>query len=162
MEWGKESVRCTTDVGDERWRRADWSKGVPGRGENLDKNNANGAGRGPSRSCISGFVAWEGAWACGPSPASDDPFAHSAIDFTFIVTTINMRITYKAAKREKTLRERGLDLRRAREVFDGKHITVVDDRRTMASCGSSLPDGWTAAWSASSGRLEAVRTVLFL
>jgi uncharacterized protein len=56
-------------------------------------------------------------------------FAHPAIDFTFIVTTINMRITYNAAKREKTLRERGLDFGRASEVFDGKHLTVVDDRR---------------------------------
>jgi uncharacterized DUF497 family protein len=40
-----------------------------------------------------------------------------------------MRITCIAAKREKTFRERGLDFRRAREVFDGKHLTVVDDRR---------------------------------
>ena len=40
-----------------------------------------------------------------------------------------MRITCNRAKREKTLRERGLDFRRAREVFDSRHLTFVDDRR---------------------------------
>lgn len=52
-----------------------------------------------------------------------------SIDFDFIVTTINMRITCNSAKRAKTLQERGLDFRRAREVFDRAHVTVVDDRR---------------------------------
>ena len=40
-----------------------------------------------------------------------------------------MRITCDSAKRGKTLAERGLDLRRAREVFDGVHLTRPDDRR---------------------------------
>ena len=40
-----------------------------------------------------------------------------------------MRITFDPAKRAKALAERGLDFRRALEVFDGLHMTVVDDRR---------------------------------
>ncbi|HVY81647.1 MAG TPA: BrnT family toxin [Steroidobacteraceae bacterium] len=39
-----------------------------------------------------------------------------------------MRITYNRRKREKTLAERGLDFRRAKEVFDGAHLTREDDR----------------------------------
>jgi uncharacterized DUF497 family protein len=39
-----------------------------------------------------------------------------------------MRITCNQAKREQTLRTRGLDLRRAREVFAGPHFTRVDER----------------------------------
>ena len=39
-----------------------------------------------------------------------------------------MRITCNRAKRERTLRERGLDLRRAKEIFAGPHFTRVDDR----------------------------------
>src|SRR5262249_54422840 len=39
-----------------------------------------------------------------------------------------MRITYNPGKREKTLAERGLDFRRAMEVFDGPHLTREDDR----------------------------------
>jgi uncharacterized protein len=39
-----------------------------------------------------------------------------------------MRITYNRRKREKTLAERGLDFRRAKEVFDGSHLTREDDR----------------------------------
>jgi len=39
-----------------------------------------------------------------------------------------MRITYNRVKREKTLAERGLDFRRAKELFDGAHFTREDDR----------------------------------
>lgn len=40
-----------------------------------------------------------------------------------------MRITCNPAKREQTLRERGLDMRRAKEVFAGPHLTRRDDRQ---------------------------------
>jgi len=39
-----------------------------------------------------------------------------------------MRITFDPLKRQRTLRERGLDMRRAREVFAGIHFTRADDR----------------------------------
>lgn len=39
-----------------------------------------------------------------------------------------MRITFNRKKCERTLRERGLDMRRAKEVFAGLHLTHVDDR----------------------------------
>jgi uncharacterized DUF497 family protein len=39
-----------------------------------------------------------------------------------------MRITCDPRKRERTLRERGLDMRRAKEVFAGVHLTRADDR----------------------------------
>lgn len=40
-----------------------------------------------------------------------------------------MRITFDPAKRAKTLQERGLDFKRAREVFDGAHLTRPDNRK---------------------------------
>lgn len=40
-----------------------------------------------------------------------------------------MQITFDPAKREKTLFERGLDFRRAKEVFAGVHLTRADERR---------------------------------
>ena len=40
-----------------------------------------------------------------------------------------MRVTCDPAKRQRTLRERGLDMTRAREVFASLHLTRVDDRR---------------------------------
>ena len=40
-----------------------------------------------------------------------------------------MRITCNAAKREQTLRDRGLDMRRAKVVFAGLHFTRADDRQ---------------------------------
>ncbi len=40
-----------------------------------------------------------------------------------------MRITCNPEKRNETLRDRGLDLRRAGEVFAGLHFTRVDNRR---------------------------------
>ena len=39
-----------------------------------------------------------------------------------------MRITCDAAKRQRTLLERGLDMRRAKEIFAGLHLTHADDR----------------------------------
>lgn len=39
-----------------------------------------------------------------------------------------MRITCDPEKRLQTLQERGLDMRRAGEVFAGLHLTRVDDR----------------------------------
>lgn len=39
-----------------------------------------------------------------------------------------MRVTCDPAKRLQTLQERGLDMRRAGEVFAGLHLTRVDDR----------------------------------
>ena len=40
-----------------------------------------------------------------------------------------MRITYDPGKRERTLRERGLDFERAEEVFAGLTIDMPDLRR---------------------------------
>ncbi len=40
-----------------------------------------------------------------------------------------MPIEFDAAKREATLRARGLDMARAGEVFAGATLTVEDDRR---------------------------------
>ena len=39
-----------------------------------------------------------------------------------------MKIEFDQAKRDKTLRERGLDFARAVEVFDGIHFTGQDKR----------------------------------
>lgn len=39
-----------------------------------------------------------------------------------------MRITCDPAKRQQTLGERGLDMRRAKEVVAGPHLTRKDDR----------------------------------
>ena len=39
-----------------------------------------------------------------------------------------MRITCDPAKRKRTLAERGLDMRRAKEVFAGTYFTRADDR----------------------------------
>jgi uncharacterized DUF497 family protein len=53
-------------------------------------------------------------------------------------------ITFDAAKREKTLRKRGLDFRRAKEVFEGVHLTRADDRRDYGEprfiCAGKLGD----------------------
>jgi uncharacterized DUF497 family protein len=39
-----------------------------------------------------------------------------------------MRVTYDPAKRRRTLLERGLDMRRAKEVFADFHLTRTDER----------------------------------
>jgi uncharacterized DUF497 family protein len=40
-----------------------------------------------------------------------------------------MKITFDPAKRDLTLRRRGLDFVRADELFAGRTATIVDDRR---------------------------------
>jgi uncharacterized DUF497 family protein len=40
-----------------------------------------------------------------------------------------MEIDYPHPKRDVTLSERGLDMARAAEIFDGATLTVVDDRK---------------------------------
>ena len=40
-----------------------------------------------------------------------------------------MEIDYPPPKRDATLAERGLDMVRAAEIFDGATLTVVDDRK---------------------------------
>lgn len=52
-----------------------------------------------------------------------------------------MRITFDAVKREKTLRERGLDFARARVLFDGLAITLPDQRQDYGE-----PRFITAGW----------------
>jgi uncharacterized protein len=39
-----------------------------------------------------------------------------------------MSIVFDPAKRDQTLRERGLDFARCGQVFDGPHLTVEDSR----------------------------------
>jgi hypothetical protein len=39
-----------------------------------------------------------------------------------------MDIEYPPAKRDATLAERGLDMARAAEIFDGATLTIEDDR----------------------------------
>ena len=55
-----------------------------------------------------------------------------------------MRITYNRHKHEKALVERGLDFRRAREVFDGAHLTREDDRIDYGEL-RFITVGWLAA-----------------
>ncbi len=43
-----------------------------------------------------------------------------------------MRITYDPDKRQKTLQARGLDFKRAKEVFAGHHFTLQDTRYDYA------------------------------
>jgi hypothetical protein len=40
-----------------------------------------------------------------------------------------MKIDYPHPKRDVTLAERGLDMARGAEIFDGATLTVVDDRK---------------------------------
>lgn len=40
-----------------------------------------------------------------------------------------MKITFDEAKRARTLAERGLDFATVSEVFNGRHMTVEDDRQ---------------------------------
>ena len=39
-----------------------------------------------------------------------------------------MKVEFDAAKRAETLEQRGLDMARAAEVFDGTTLTIEDDR----------------------------------
>lgn len=52
-----------------------------------------------------------------------------------------MRITFDRTKRDKTLKERGLDFHRCREVFVTPHLTRADDRREYGE-----PRFITAGW----------------
>jgi uncharacterized protein len=52
-----------------------------------------------------------------------------------------VQITFDQAKRDKTLAERGLDFRSAKEVFERAHLTRSDDRR-----GYGEPRFITAGW----------------
>ena len=52
-----------------------------------------------------------------------------------------MRASFDAAKRDETLRERGLDMAHAGEVFRGLHLTRVDDREDYGE-----PRYVTAGW----------------
>ncbi len=52
-----------------------------------------------------------------------------------------MRVTFDPAKRMQTLQERGLDMRRAGEVFAGPHFTRPDDRRDYGEV-RSITVGW--------------------
>ncbi|MDN2717763.1 BrnT family toxin [Janthinobacterium sp. SUN120] len=52
-----------------------------------------------------------------------------------------MRITFDAVKREKTLRDRGLDFARAHVVFGGLTITLPDQRQDYGE-----PRFITASW----------------
>ncbi len=40
-----------------------------------------------------------------------------------------MEIEFDPEKRVMTLAERGLDMARAVEIFDGDHLTIIDDRK---------------------------------
>jgi uncharacterized DUF497 family protein len=52
-----------------------------------------------------------------------------------------VRITCDPAKHQRTLRERGLDMLRAGEVFSGPHFTRKDDRQDYGE-----PRFITAGW----------------
>jgi hypothetical protein len=76
------------------------------------------------------------------------------------VATINtMRITFDHAKRQQALRERGLDFRQAKEVFDGPHLTRSDPmiERTTANRATSAPESCLSGSSSSFGRRAARR-----
>ncbi len=40
-----------------------------------------------------------------------------------------MKVEFDAAKRQKTLEHRGLDMARAAEIFAGPTLTIADDRK---------------------------------
>jgi uncharacterized protein len=55
-----------------------------------------------------------------------------------------MKISFDPAKREKTLRERGLDFRDAREVFSGPTYRWIDDRQNYGEV-RVISIGWLRA-----------------
>jgi uncharacterized DUF497 family protein len=63
-----------------------------------------------------------------------------------------MRITCDPKKRQRTLKERGLDMRRAKEIFAGYHFTRVDDHFDYGEPDSLLSAGSIQDWLCSSGR----------
>lgn len=72
-----------------------------------------------------------------------------------------MRITFDAAKRDKTLAQRGLDFADAGLVFNGVTLEVEDDRHVTAKCESSAMASWPDAWL-SSDTHRVARTVTSL
>ena len=75
-----------------------------------------------------------------------------------------MSIEYDPAKRQRTLRERQLDMARAEEIFAGDTLTVVDDRRDYGETrritigfldGRMVAVAWTTR--ASSRRIISLR-----
>ena len=74
-----------------------------------------------------------------------------------------MRITYDPAKRDSTLRERGLDMVDAAAVFDGPAVTIEDDRRdrgeTRYIAASLLADRMVLpAWTPREGARRIIST----
>ena len=57
-----------------------------------------------------------------------------------------MEISFDPAKREATLRERGLDFLDAARVFDGPVFTAEDDRFEYSEQRYSQSGCWTGAW----------------
>ncbi len=48
-----------------------------------------------------------------------------------------MQVAYDRAKRDTTLRTRGLDMAQANKVFDGTTVTIEDDRKDYANPDTS-------------------------
>lgn len=65
-----------------------------------------------------------------------------------------MRITCDPEKRQRTLQERGLDMRRAKEVFAGVHFTRADDRFDYGE-PRYVTDGRVARFATSGVRLDS-------
>lgn len=67
-----------------------------------------------------------------------------------------MRITCDPDKRQRTLEERGLDMRRAKEIFSGFHFTRPDDRFDYGEPRFTTVGCLIQDWSCSSGRLAVL------
>ena len=55
-----------------------------------------------------------------------------------------MKISFDPAKRDVTLRERGLDFNDAAEIFAGRSLTISDDRRDYGEA-RFVTYGWIGA-----------------
>jgi hypothetical protein len=66
-----------------------------------------------------------------------------------------MRITCDPAKRQRTLEERGLDMRRTKEIFAGYHFTRADDRFDYGKPRFTTVGWLVHDWSYSFGRRAA-------
>ena len=66
-----------------------------------------------------------------------------------------MRITCDPDKRQRTLQERGLDMRRAKEIFAGLHVTRADDRFDYGE--PPIHYGRVARFTTSRFRLDTAR-----
>ena len=72
-----------------------------------------------------------------------------------------MEIEFDPEKRVMTLAERGLDMARAVEIFDGDHLTIIDDRKDygeerLMSFGFIDPRMVVIAWTR---RGEVIRII---